>query len=67
VVPSIVASQRLRGIVAAESTATIMAAPWSVRDPRGPPQALYSDRASWAFYAPKAGQPVATDVPSQVE
>jgi hypothetical protein len=53
-------------LVAAESTATIMAALWSVLVTHGLPQALYSDRASWAFYTPKAGQPVAKDVLTQV-
>ena len=53
-------------LVAAESTATIMAALWSVLVTHGLPQALYSDRASWAFYTPKAGQPVAKAVLTQV-
>ena len=53
-------------LVAAESTATIMAALWSVLVTHGLPQALYSDRASWAFYTPKAGQPVAKGVLTQV-
>ena len=53
-------------LVAAESTATIMAALWSVLVTHGLPQSLYSDRASWAFYTPKAGQPVAKDVLTQV-
>src|SRR6266852_5218495 len=53
-------------LVAAESTATVMAALWSVLVTHGLPQALYSDRASWAFYTPKAGQPVAKDVRTQV-
>jgi transposase len=53
-------------LVAAESTATIMAALWSVLVTHGLPQALYTDRASWAFYTPKAGEPVAKDVLTQV-
>ena len=53
-------------LVAAESTATVMAALWSVLVTHGLPQALYSDRASWAFYTPKAGEPVAKDVLTQV-
>jgi hypothetical protein len=53
-------------LVAAGSTATIMAALWSVLVTHGLPQALYSDRASWAFYTPKAGQPVAKAVLTQV-
>jgi hypothetical protein len=53
-------------LVAAESTATIMAALWSVLVTHGLPQALYSDRASWAFYTPKAGHPVAKTVLTQV-
>jgi hypothetical protein len=51
---------------AAESTATVMAALWSVLVTHGLPQALYTDRASWAFYTPKAGHPVAKDVLTQV-
>ncbi len=53
-------------LVAAESTATVMAALWSVLVTHGLPQALYTDRASWAFYTPKAGQPVAKHVLTQV-
>ena len=44
-------------LVAAESTATVMAALWSVLVTHGLPQALYTDRASWAFYTPKAASP----------
>ncbi len=43
-----------------------MAALWSVLVTHGLPQALYTDRASWAFYTPKAGQPVAKNVLTQV-
>jgi transposase len=53
-------------LVPAESTATVMAALWSVLVTHGLPQALYTDRAGWAFYTPKAGQPVAKDVRTQV-
>jgi hypothetical protein len=53
-------------LVAAESTATIMAALWSVLITHGLPQALYTDRASWAFHTPTAGQPVARRPLTQV-
>lgn len=53
-------------LVAAESTATVMAALWSVLVTHGLPQALYSDRASWAFYTPAAGAPVAQHTLTQV-
>jgi transposase len=53
-------------LVAAESTATVMAALWSVLVTHGLPQALYSDRASWAFYTPKAGAPVDREKLTQV-
>lgn len=53
-------------LVAAESTATIMAALWSVLGTYGLPQALYTDRASWAFHTPKAGAPVAKHALTQV-
>jgi hypothetical protein len=53
-------------LVAAESTATIMAALWSVLVTYGLPQALYTDRASWAFHTPKAGAPVAKHALTQV-
>lgn len=42
----------------AESTDTIMRALHEVFMGQGLPMALYSDRASWAFYTPKAGGPV---------
>jgi transposase len=41
-----------------ESTDTIMRALQDVFTAQGLPMALYSDRASWAFYTPKAGGPV---------
>ena len=53
-------------LVGAESTATIMAALWSVLVTHGLPQALYTDRASWAFHTPTAGQPVAKQALTQV-
>jgi transposase len=53
-------------LVPAESTATIMAALWSVLVTYGLPQALYTDRASWAFHTPKAGAPVAKHALTQV-
>ena len=53
-------------LVAAESTASVMAALWSVLVTHGLPQALYSDRASWAFHTPTAGAPVAKHHLTQV-
>ena len=53
-------------LVAAESTATVMAALWSVLVTHGVPQALYTDRASWAFHTPQAGAPVAKHLLTQV-
>ena len=53
-------------LVPAESTATVMAALWSVFETHGLPQALYTDRAGWAFYTPKAGEPVDRDKLTQV-
>ena len=53
-------------LVAAESTTTVMATLWSVLVTHGLPLGLYTNRASWAFYTPKAGQPVAKDVLTQV-
>jgi len=41
-----------------ESTASIMTALRAVLTAHGLPAALYSDRASWAAYTPKAGEPV---------
>jgi len=45
-------------LVPAESTATVMGALWHILETHGLPQALYTDRAGWAFYTPKAGEPV---------
>jgi len=45
-------------LVPAESTATVMAALWHILETHGLPHALYTDRAGWAFYTPKAGEPV---------
>ena len=53
-------------LVPAESTATVMAALWSLRETHGLPQALYTDRAGWAFYTPKAGEAVDRDKLTQV-
>ena len=53
-------------LVPAESTATVMAALWHLLETHGLPQALYTDRASWAFYTPKAGEPVDRDKLTQV-
>ena len=41
-----------------ESTQTVMQALWTVFTTWGLPQALYTDRASWAFYTPTAKGPV---------
>jgi transposase len=41
-----------------ESTHTIMRALYDVFTTQGLPMALYTDRASWAFYTPKAAGPV---------
>ncbi len=35
-----------------------MTALWTILETHGLPQALYTDRAGWAFYTPKAGEPV---------
>jgi len=53
-------------LVPAESTATVMAALWTILETHGLPQALYTDRAGWAFYTPKAGEPVDRDKLTQV-
>jgi len=53
-------------LVPAESTATVMAALWHILETHGLPQALYTDRAGWAFYTPKAGEPVDRDKLTQV-
>ncbi len=42
----------------AESTQAVMTALWEVSTTYGLPMALYSDRASWAFYTPSAKGPV---------
>jgi hypothetical protein len=46
---------RYAQLVAAESTETVMAALRAVFAVVGLPMALYTDRAGWAFYTPKAG------------
>ena len=53
-------------LVPAESTATVMTALWTILATHGLPQALYTDRAGWAFYTPKAGEPVDRDKLTQV-
>ena len=53
-------------LVPAESTATVMTALWSVLEREGLPQALYTDRAGWAFHTPKAGEPVDRSTLTQV-
>jgi transposase len=53
-------------LVPAESTATVMGALWHILETHGLPQALYTDRAGWAFYTPKAGEPVDRDKLTQV-
>ena len=49
-----------------ESTEAILTALWEVVDLFGIPMALYNDRASWAFYTPKAGEKVSKTVLTQV-
>ena len=53
-------------LVPAESTATVMTALWHILQTHGLPQALYTDRASWAFYTPKAGEAVDRERLTQV-
>jgi transposase len=53
-------------LVPAESTAAVMTALWTILETHGLPQALYTDRAGWAFYTPKAGEPVDRDKLTQV-
>ncbi len=49
-----------------ESTATVMIALRQVMMTHGVPMALYTDRASWAAYTPKAGGPVDKSKPTQL-
>lgn len=49
-----------------ETTLTILAALREVLVAHGIPQALYSDRASWAAFTPKAGESVDRSKPTQV-
>ena len=51
---------------ATESTAAVVAALHAVCTAWGLPIALYTDRAGWAFYTPKAGGPVDRTHPTQV-
>lgn len=50
----------------AESTQTVMSAIHATIIKNGLPAALYTDRASWAFYTPKAGEPVDKDKLTQL-
>ncbi|MGH7416192.1 MAG: ISNCY family transposase [Candidatus Rokuibacteriota bacterium] len=49
-----------------ESTAAVIAALHAVCTTWGLPIALYTDRAGWAFYTPKAGGPIDRTHPTQV-
>jgi transposase len=51
---------------ATETTAAVVAALHAVCTAWGLPIALYTDRAGWAFYTPKAGGPVDRQHPTQV-
>jgi hypothetical protein len=51
---------------ATETTAAVLAALHAVCPAWGLPIALYTDRAGWAFYTPKAGGPVDRTHPTQV-
>lgn len=51
---------------ATETTAAVVAALHAVCTAWGLPIALYTDRAGWAFYTPKAGGPVDRRYPTQV-
>ena len=53
-------------LVPVESTVAVMTALWTILETHGLPQALYTDRAGWAFYTPKAGEPVDRDKLTQV-
>ncbi len=53
-------------LVESESTHTVMVALGEVLKKYGLPMALYSDRASWAAYTPKAGEPVDKTCRTQV-
>ena len=53
-------------LVPAESTVAVMTALWTILETHGLPQALYTDRAGWAFYTPKAGERVDRDKLTQV-
>ena len=54
-------------LVEAEGTAPILAALAAVVQRYGIPQALYSDRASWAARTPKRGEPVDRSMRTQVQ
>ncbi len=49
-----------------ETTRSILAGLWEVLVAQGIPQALYSDRASWAAFTPRAGGPVDPSKPTHV-
>jgi transposase len=53
-------------LVEQESTETILSALHSVFSQHGLPMSLYCDRASWAFYTPKAGDKVCKKTYTQV-
>ena len=53
-------------LVPVESTVAVMTALWTILETHGLPQALYTDRAGWAFYTPKAGERVDRDKLTQV-
>jgi transposase len=53
-------------LVPAEATATVMEALWTVLEQYGLPQALYTDRAHWAFHTPHAGGRVDPEQLTQV-
>jgi hypothetical protein len=50
----------------AESTLTVMTALGEVIRTHGLPMSLYTDRAGWAAYTPKAGEPFDSTRPTQV-
>lgn len=49
-----------------ESTAAVFGALYTVFTAHGLPIALYTDRARWAFFTPKAGGPIDRQHPTQV-
>jgi len=53
-------------LVEQETTHAVMSALHAVLTTHGVPMAVYTDRASWAFYTPKKDEPVDRDRPTQV-